>query len=400
MSIYEQLGVRPLINAVGPATRIGGMRLDPEVLTAMREASQDFVRIDELQEAAGRVIAEATGAEAGYVTAGAAAGVMLATAACMTGTDPVLINRLPEREGMPYEVVIQRTQRYDYDHAVRAAGATLVEVGYPDLVFGYEVEAAINERTAAGLYFPVHTRPEVPLEEFVAIAHRHGVPVIVDAALEVPPVENLRAFIAAGADVVVFSGGKAIAGPQASGIVCGRADLIRAIALHHQDMDVRPQTWTYRHLIETGILAGPPHHGIGRALKVGKEEIAGLVVALQRYLGRDHAADQQRWRSTLDRIAGELEPGDGVRTEFRSGRGTVPTLAVHLDRETVGRSAYAILAELQDGDPRIFVNEEQAWQETLVINPIALRDGEDELVARALALVLQPAKRRTHATTY
>jgi L-seryl-tRNA(Ser) seleniumtransferase len=306
VSIYREFGVRPVINGVGPATRLGGTVMDDEVLAAMASAAKSYVKIDELQDAAGRFIAEITGAESGYVTCGAAAGLALATAACMTGVDPVKINQLPDARGMKHEVIIHRTHRYDYDHAIRSVGATLVEIGFPDAIHPYELEQAITPETAAVAYFPTPNRPALPLETVVAIAHGFHVPVIVDAALEVPPVENLRAFIAQGADLVVFSGGKAFRGPQASGIVCGRADLIRAIGFHHQDMDVHPETWTYRQMIAEGKVLGPPHHGIGRQMKVGKEEIVGLLVALRRYLARDEAAEQAAWQARVDNVVAGL----------------------------------------------------------------------------------------------
>src|ERR1700693_2496101 len=186
MSVYEDLGVRTIINGVGPATRLGGTLMHPDVLSAMNEAASAYVKMDELQEAAGRVIAGITGAEAGYVTPGAAAGIALATAACMTRSDPVKINQLPNVAGMEHEVIIQRAHRYDYEQCIRSVGATLVEVGFPDLTFPYELESAIGEATAAIAFYPVRARASVPLVDVIQIAHRHAVPVVVDSALVVP----------------------------------------------------------------------------------------------------------------------------------------------------------------------------------------------------------------------
>jgi L-seryl-tRNA(Ser) seleniumtransferase len=389
--IYAQLGVRTIVNAVGPATRLGGTTLDPFVLQAMAEAASACVRIDELQERAGRVIAEITGAEAGYVTCGGAAALALGTAACMTGVDPTRINRLPDVEGMPHEVIVQRTQRYDYDHALRAVGARLVEVGFPDLTFAYELERAISERTAAIAYYPTPGRPALPLEQVISIAHRHAIPVIVDAALELPPTSNLRRFVLAGADLVAFSGGKAIRGPQASGFLCGRADLIRAVAFNHQDMDVRPETWTQRELIASGVVIGPPHHGIGRMMKVGKEEIAGLVVALQQFVQRDEAAEVAGWRAKLDYVAARLRNLYGVqlvRIDPATHGVAVPALAVELDERRLELTAYEALNRLQEGDPPVFVNEEHAWRGRLTVNPMSLRDGDERVLADRLVEVL------------
>src|SRR3989440_3920660 len=266
--VYEELGVRPLINAAGTQTRYGGGPRPQEVVQAMAEAASACVRMEDLQEAAGRVIAGVTGAEAGYVTSGAAAGLTLSAAACLAGLDVARMDRLPDTTGMANEIIVQRAHRNAYDHAVRAAGARFVEVGY----LGYpgaggthpwQIEAAITERTAALYWATIDARGVVPLDEMCRIAHHHGLPVIVDAAAALPPAENLRRFVAAGADLVTFSGGKAIGGPQASGILCGRRDLIESVALQQQDMDVHPGTWTLRHrYLESGRLPGPPHHGI------------------------------------------------------------------------------------------------------------------------------------------
>lgn len=391
MSIYGAFGVRPVINGVGPATRLGGTIMDDEVLEAMTQAARAYVKIDELQEAAGRIIAEITGAEAGYVTSGAAAGLALATAACMTGLDPLKVNQLPDTRGMKHQVVIHRAHRYDYDHAIRSVGATLVEIGFPDATFPYELEAAITSDTAAIAYFPTPNRPAVPLPTVVEIASRHSVPVIVDGALEVPPVENLRTFVAAGADLVVYSGGKSLRGPQASGFVCGRADLIRAIAFHHQDMDVHPETWTYRQLIEEGTIVGPPHHGIGRAMKVGKEEIVGFLVALQRYVREDRQAERNVWHARVALIAQDLADLRGVEAEIIgafSKSGAVPYAVIRLDEARIGRTAYQVLELLQEGDPRIYLGEERAWDGCIVINPMTLRDEEVPVVGQRLREII------------
>jgi L-seryl-tRNA(Ser) seleniumtransferase len=341
------------------------------------------------------VIANLSGAEAGYVTCGAAAALALAAAACMTGLDPSRINQLPDVTGMPHEIIVQRTQRYDYDHALRAVGARLVEVGFPDLTFPYEIERAITPLTAAVAYYPTPSRPALPLAEVVAIAHRHQVPVIVDAALELPPTDSLRSFVAAGADLVAFSGGKAIRGPQASGFLCGRADLIRAVALNHQDMDVRPATWGQRGLIASGAIVGPPHHGIGRTMKVGKEEIVGLVVALQRYVQRDEAAELAGWRAKIRHVAAAVAGIPGVELEILDPAThpvAVPSALIRIDEARLGRTAYDLLNDLSAGEAGVFLNEERAWQGVLGVNPIALRDGDERIIADRLQAVLGAAQ--------
>ena len=234
MSIFEKWGVRPIINASGAVTRLGGAPMPASVLDAFSAAAIESVPLDELQGAASRVIAAATGAEAGIVTAGAAAGLTLGAAAILAGFDLSRIERLPHCDGFPNEFVVAREQRNGYDHAVRAAGAKLIELGFHEIIAGagvrraeaWEFEAAFGPMTAGVLYvYDRNARP--PLDEVVARAHAHGLPVLVDAAGELPPRSNLHGIVATAADLVVFSGGKALRGPQASGILCGRRDLPR-----------------------------------------------------------------------------------------------------------------------------------------------------------------------------
>ena len=293
MSVYQELGVTPVINAAATLTRLGGSRMAPDVLAAMSEAAESFVQIDQLQAKAGEVIAGITGAEAGYVTTGAAAALTLGTAACLAGMDVSKMDRLPDTTGMKNEVVVQKGHRNAYDHAVRAAGFTFVEVGtlgYPGAggTFGWQIEDAITDKTVA-VFCPILDTPgTLSLKEVAQIAHAKGVPVIVDAAAELPPRSNLQKFIADGADLVAFSGGKAIGGPQSSGVLAGRADLIDSVALQQQDMDVRAETWSKRHFIDEGRVRGVPTQGFGRALKVGREEIVGLLTALKTFAdGKD-----------------------------------------------------------------------------------------------------------------
>ena len=399
MGIYELLGVRPVINAAGPLTRLGGMPLHPDILAAMREAAQQCVPMELLQEAAGRYLAEVTGAEAGYVTAGAAAGLALAAAACIARLDPAAMDRLPDTSGLRNEIVIQRPHLNAYTRALRLAGARLVEVGYlgypgQGITWPWQIEAAITERTAAIAYA---AQPEprsvgaVPLDEVVAIARRHGLPVIVDAAAALPPVENLRQFIAAGADLVAFSGGKAIGGPQATGILVGRAELIDSVALQHQDMDVHPETWAWRErFLETGSLPGPPHHGLGRAMKVGKEEIAGLVAALRRFLALDHAAERRRQAAQLQSILDAVADLPAVRsTELRDDPGGGwPIAIVRLDERALGRPVEAVVNELLAGEPAIAVSQSFLQVRAIGLHASTLRPREAELVAQRLRAVL------------
>lgn len=390
MSIYDTLGVQPVINAAGPVTRLSGAPLHPDVAGAMAEAAQYCVRIEDLQAAAGRYLAEVTGAEGGYVVAGAAAGLSLSAAACIAGLDVAAMDRLPDTTGLRNEIVVQRAHLTAYTHALRLAGARLIEVGYlgfpgQGITWPWQVEAAICERTAALTWAVGSAQGIVSLEEMVAIGRKHNLPVIVDAAASLPPVENLRRFIAAGADLVAFSGGKAIGGPQASGILVGRGDLIESVALQHQDMDVYPATWTWRERYLTSErLPGPPHHGLGRPMKVGKEEIAGLVVALRRFLTRDHAAERREQEQRLSTIVASLAGIPGVVPELLKDRlvpRQYPTLVIRIDETIVEQSVEQIVNALADGDPPICVSQNFLHERTLGIVATTLKPGDEETIA-------------------
>src|ERR1700722_1826998 len=387
MHVYEKLGVRRLINGRRFSTKGGGCPLPTEVLDAMRQAGECCVRMDELQTAASDAIARATGAEAGIVTSGAAAALTLGAAACLAHLDVTRMNRLPETAGMPDEFVTHRAHRNDYDHAVRAAGAKFVEVGFGYYTFAYEVEAAITARTAAFYYEAGVDQGVLQLDQYIEIAHRHGLPVLVDAAAEMPPSNNLKGFIGAGADLVAFSGGKHIQGPQSTGILCGRRELILSAALQHQDMDVFPETWPLRSLIENGTLAGPPHHGIGRGFKVGKEEIVGLLTALELYQSRDFGAERARWTADMQSVASAVRdiPGVSARIVYPQPNGReVPSAVVTVDTARAGMDANAAINALQSGEPPICVFEKFAGAGEIVVYPEALRPGEAAVIARRL----------------
>jgi L-seryl-tRNA(Ser) seleniumtransferase len=388
--------------------------MHPEVVAAMAEAAALHFAIDELQERAGALIAEATGAEAGFVTAGASSGLTLAAAAALAGVDPVLIDRLPFTDGIPNEILVQRGHRNAYDHALRAAGARLVEVGtqgYPGggRTHAWQIEAGIGPQTVA-IAHPVQNAPgTVPLPKVLEIAHRHDLPVIIDAAAALPPASNLRRFIDEGADLVAYSGGKAIGGPQASGILCGRADLIRAAALQQLDMDVDVRTWRYRSMIDSGEIPGPPHHGVGRSMKVGKEAIVGLLVALQRFIAADEPAEVARQQALLAGIADRLgraadRDGTGwptvtVRQPPVDGRIPYPVLAVDFGGPAAADRAAAAAQALQDGDPPVYVSELWLDQGQLGIVASTLVEDEADVVAGAITRAVAGPARQVAAVT-
>ena len=397
--IYARLGVRRVINAAGTLTRLGGSRMAPEVLAAMAEASQAYVRIEDLQVAAGAVIARVTGAEAGYVTSGAAAGLLLGTAACVARDDATLMEAMPDLSAVTRnEVIVQRAHRNSYDHAVRGTGVRLVEiggVGHPTPVptRPFDLDRAIGPRTAAILWVEMGD-PEVlgvlSLAETTAIAARHDVPVIVDAAASLPPPSHLRRFIDEGASLVCFSGGKAIGGPQASGILAGRADLIRSVALQHQDMDVHPATWTWRHLIADGTLDGPPLQGIGRACKVGREEIAGLVVALERFVARDHEAELRSRQAMATAIGTALtralDEHDAVRVDVHDGAMSWrPSVTVAFAGPTRRAQAIAVTNRLASGDPSVAVGQGGLDRGAISLSVACLDEAEVASLVSAVA---------------
>ena len=396
-TFFERFGIRTFINAAGPMTRLSGNVLELEVRDAMTEAGGACARIEDLQEAAGRLIAGATGAEAGYVTSGAAAGLVMGAAASIAGLDVAAMDRLPDTTGMRNEIIIQREHITAYTHALRASGARLVEVGYVGYpgqgrTWPWQIEAAINESTAAIAYSVGDSRGALDLPAVCALAHKYDLPVIVDAAAALPPAENLRRFIAEGADIVCFSGGKAIGGPQASGILAGRSDLIASVALQHQDMDVELETWTWRErYLDNAVLPGPPHHGLGRPMKVGKEEIAGLMVALDRYIARDHEAQWLEWMEMLQSVSELLDDLPGVETtiELNAQSPKAPPIArIHLDEQLVEMSVAEVTNALLDGHPAVAVSQSFYSDGDLGVNPVVLQPGEELVVAKRIRSVI------------
>lgn len=397
MGIYERLGVRPIINATGTFTRLGGSLMPAEVLEAMVEASKEFVCIEELQLAAGKVIAEATGAEAGFVSTGAYSGIVLSIAACMTGLDPEKMNRLPNTEGMRNQVIMQKAHRNSYDHAVEVAGAKIVEVGLAHGCQPGEMEAAITEKTVAIFYLPGRPREMLPLEEAVRIGHRHGVPIVVDGAGRlIDDPGCLGSFVATGADLVVFSGGKYIRGPQSTGIIAGRRDLISAIALQQLDMDVTPGVWTVPpELIPVEKLPFIPRMGIGRGFKAGKEEIVGLIVALRLFAKRDHEDQRRLWAEKVQKLVDSLASVPQVKAEFLAAgtyRRGVPLARLRLDTKALGMSGREFLLKLKLGDPPIHPIESEIDQGNILVNPWGLAEGDPERIAKRIREIVAQAK--------
>ena len=324
VSVFEEFGVRTVINVAGAPTRLGGPQMNLEAAKAMLEASQYCVRMDELQARASQIISVITGSEAGYVTSGAAASLTLAAAACLCHLDFRLMNRLPETSGTANEIVICREQRSGYDHALRAAGAVLVEVGMNEVVAGagvrrseaWEIATAITPRTAAVAYVCSGTS-QPPLEDVVSVCRERSVPLIVDAAGQLPPIANLRRFAGLGVDLVTFSGGKAIRGPQGTGFLAGRRDLIMSVALQNLDLDEHWELWDPpKELIDKSLLRGLPRHGLGRGFKVSKEQVIGLLSALKSFSGGGDRKRMSECRGLLSKVAEALADLSNVKVEF------------------------------------------------------------------------------------
>lgn len=358
---YAALGVRPFINCCGTRSVHGGSLIRPEVRAAMDAAARQFVNIDELMAAARRRIAALTGAEGGIVTAGSAAAIAIATAAAMAGKDPVTMLRLPLGGNHSRQVVMLKGHRFPYDQAVRMVGASVVEVDSPTALEALDL-------TAVAMVLFLASRDSsavVPLETLVAWGRRHGVPVLVDAASL--PIRRPDIWLGRGADLVVYSGGKLLRGPQTSGLLLGRRELIDA-------------AWAN----------SPPHRAFGRPMKIGKEEIVGLLAALEAWFARDTDAERQRWQADFDTItsivtaagisATLLPPDEGEDSGVLELRWQAPVHGIELRRRLLA------------GTPRIMLDDMSAGPATIKLEVVSLFDGEAELVGRAIVAALQEAQ--------
>jgi D-glucosaminate-6-phosphate ammonia-lyase len=394
--VYDRLGVAKRINGAGLLTRLGGSLMDARVLAAMREAAGHFVDMTELQTRASAIIARHTGAEAGIVTGGASAALTLAAAACLARLDVRVMERLPETEGIANEIIMFRAHRNTYDHALRTAGARIVDVGFNDIAIGsgvrgleaWEIEAAIGPRTAA-VAFTAGMAGQVGLKMVCEVAARYGLPVIVDAAAQLPPKENLQRFLAEGAALVAFSGGKAIRGPQGTGILCGRRELVASALIQQLDMDVAPETWRpVEGLIPDSLHARPPHHGIGRGFKVDKESIVGLLTALDLFAERDFAAEAEAMHRELAFVSAALAEVPGVRSEPGVKAVGQPGLRIVFDPGQGMPDAFTVSARLQALPVPVHLSERWASDGVLFVNPAGLRPGDGAAIGRALVSIL------------
>lgn len=367
-NVYESIGVRPMINGRGTYTIISGSLLLPEARKVIDQAARYFVHLDELADAVGKRLAEITGAEFGMVSSGCAAALTHATAACVAGGNPDLHIRLPDLTGFQKtEVIIPKHSRNVYEAAVSAIGVRVVQVETRE-----ELRAALGRQTALVYIFagPREAKSELDVKSIARIAKKHDVPVLVDAAAEVLTIPNVH--LRNGADLVGYSGGKAIRGPQSAGLLLGREDLVRAAWMH-----------------------SAPHHGVGRGYKVGKEETISMLTAVEMWTKRDHDAEWRQWTSWLEHIADRASKVRGVSTEIVQPEGLsnrTPSLRVLWDEAAMGVSGQTVVDALYEGDPRVAINQassDDPPRTGVSVTPYMMSKGEERVVADRLVEVLR-----------
>lgn len=363
---FQELGVKPFINAAGTYTTLTASLMPREVMQAMEYASRKFYRLHDVQDAVGKRIAEMLEVEAAMVTSGAAGALTVGTAACLTGKDQKAILQLPDLTGLKSEVIVQKSHRYGYDHAVRACGVKMVEVETAE-----EFSRAVNAKTAMALFFNANEPVgKISAMDFIALGKKHGVPTFNDCSADVPPVENLRKYSKMGFDLVTFSGGKGICGPQSAGILLGRKDLIEAARLN----------------------TSPYSDSLARGQKVNKEEMLGMLVALDLYMKRDHAAEWKEWERRVKKIQDAVAGMPTLTTEV-----DIPPIANHVphiifkwDQSKIKVSPLEVMKQLRESEPSIEVTPSTNAKQ-LVIGVWMMQPGEAEIVAAKLREVLKKA---------
>jgi L-seryl-tRNA(Ser) seleniumtransferase len=362
--IYAKLGVRPVINGVGVVTYLGGSLMPPEVVRAMEEAGKHFVPLTELQKKVGARIAELLGAPAAMVTCGCASAITMGTAACVAMGDPEKLKRLPDTTGMKNEIVQQKSHRGGYEQQMLLVGTKIVWVETRE-----ELDRAINDRTAM-LFFYNEMEPEgrIKRDEWIRVGKERGVPTFNDAASDTPPVGRLSQYVREGFDLVAFSGGKALQGPQCSGLLMGRKDLI-----------------------EAALPATSPYASLGRGMKVGKEEMVGLLAAVERYLKVDHDAEFKELDSRVEYMIGLLSKVPGLVADrwLPPIANHVPHLRLSWEPGAFKFDAEHVARELMEGEPAIAIS--RRGEQLLHVSVWMMRPGEHRIVARRLNEVFRSA---------
>ena len=367
-SIAEELGVVPIINAGGPNTKHSGSRPRPETLEAMREVSSSFVQMEEMLIAAGEEIARLLGVEAATVTSGASGGLVVQAAAAIARDDPELIARLPMADGIPNELIIQRRQRFVYDHLYLGAGARLVEVGNSEGCDLDELIGAISEKTAGIIHLesPFKNRGAVPLPDLVEAAHERGLPVLCDAASMLPPRANITKFVDQGADLVSFSGGKGIRGPQSTGILLGNA------------------TW-----VEYARLNNAPYATAARGQKVSREEIAGILAALRVFIGEDEETETQNYRRQMEFVVDLVAEVPGVRAVVEHDYDHyIPHAVIYFTPNWKGPNMETVRDILMAGNPRVYVSPTFGPDPGIQFDALNIQEGELNIAAECVRRTL------------
>lgn len=368
MHIYDAIGVKKYINAHDTYTVYGGSRMSPDTQKAMNMAAEWFVDINELQEHLGDRIAKLTNNEAAYITNGASGALLLAACACMTQGDDYRFRHLPDTVGLKNEIIMLRCQRNAYDEAIPAAGARIVEIGDSDETPDYELIGAINEKTAAVFYFEssLTKKGSMPLEQVIAIASEKGIPVVVDAAAQLPPVSNLWKFTQLGAAMAIFSGGKTLCGPQASGLLLGQ-----------------------KHWIDICRKIGAPAHGICRSSKTGREEMVGLYTAVKEYLSKDHDAHIMRLDEIVSRLLSAFDE-TGAFISRRVNNGPVGQSYPRAFGDiTADFRAEEMANLLKRENPGIYIGICPISENTIYVSPLNLTDDEVDIVIQSVKSCVQ-----------
>ncbi|MFW6006557.1 MAG: aminotransferase class V-fold PLP-dependent enzyme [Halanaerobiales bacterium] len=367
---YKKLGVKTIINAAGTYTKYGGSLVADEVIQAMEKASKNYVDIDDLLKKSGNYLADLLGVESTLITSGAAAGLVLASAACMAGGNKKHIEALPRTEEVKNEIIVMKCHRNPYDQAVRTAGAEFVEVGNAIETHPWQIESAISEKTAAIIYFAQSAlfRASLPLSQVIDIGKRNDIPVIVDAAAELPPADNLTRFYEMGADIVLFSGGKDLRGPQSSGLMVGRKEFIDKCRYHSY-----------------------PHHAVGRPMKLDKETIMGLVRAIELYLEEDQQKRMEKWSEMSEKIALELDQCPVIKATVGypdqplTQPASIPRVFVEFEKNS-GLCRKVVADKLMAGEPGIAVVVDNRY---LIINPHMLKEREVPVVIDRIKEIIE-----------
>lgn len=375
-SLLRELGVKPIINASGTLTILGGTTLADEVSEAWAEVSKVYLNMNELHAKAGEFISKLTGAEAAYITAGTAASLVISIAACMTRGETEKMARLPRTQGMRNQVIVQRLHHNEFEFLFEIAGAEIVEIGDEFVATRVQLEEAICEKTAAVAYFAYDPQEGVlPLETVLETSHRHDVPVIVDAAAEIPPLENLTKFIKIGCDLVLYSAGKDIGAPSDTGIILGRRELVRTcmrLGPHNRE-----------------IINSEARDYIGRPMKTSKEDILAVVAALRRYFRTDHARRYDGWEKKIQYMVSELSKRSDLKvSRVLPGYGhprpvSIPRVELEFHN---GMTAEEVSRRLLNGDPPIFA---YVVGNRLYLNPQCLCDREEEIVVSRITEIVQ-----------